>query len=194
MRKHLRKYRLFKYIPTQESIRAYRFLKPLSRYLDHHFLWQFNRQSVAGGAAVGLFFSLASPVGQIPLAALFAILFRVNLPIAVFGTILSNPFTTPAFLYCAYKIGAILIGHEMPNQHTATLARGALPSTDHFSNALGWLLQSAEWVQSAGLPLVVGLGVLSAMLAVCGYVGVTVIWRLQASLRWRSRRMRRRSI
>lgn len=182
-----RYHRLFKHIPTQESIREYGFLKPVRRYLDHHFLWQFNRRAVAGGAAVGLFFSMASPVGQIPLAVLFAILLRVNLPVAVFGTLLSNPFTTPALLYCGYKLGALLIGHEAPARIAEIESELEAERTGYFGDAVDWLLQALDWIQSAGLPLVVGVGTMSVLMAMAGYIGVMVLWRLQATLRWRAR-------
>lgn len=59
-----------KYLPTQESLVTYRFLSPFRHVLDHEGLWQFNQRSVAGGVAIGLFFSVASPVAQILLAVL----------------------------------------------------------------------------------------------------------------------------
>jgi len=187
----MKRTRWFKHIPTQESIRAYRFLKPVSGFLDHHRLWQFNRRSVAGGAAVGLFFSLASPVAQIPLAAVVAILLRVNLPVAVFGTLLSNPFTTPAILFFAYKFGAFLLGHEAPLQDVITNAETESTKGGYFPNIFEWIVHSFEWIQSAGLPLIVGLGVLAVLLSVSGYLTVVAAWRLQAMLRWRSRCIQR---
>jgi uncharacterized protein (DUF2062 family) len=187
MRKHFRKSLFFRHIPTQASIRKYRFLKPWYRYLDHHYLWQFNRHAIAGGLAVGLFFSVATPVAQIPAATIFAILCRVNLPVAIFGTLFSNPFTTPAILYCAYKLGAFLIGHEVSDQvaiqETDTLA----PERGHILDSIEWLMHSIDWLQSAGLPLAVGLAVLSVLLAITGYFGVMAIWRLQVGLHWRAR-------
>jgi uncharacterized protein len=87
-------HRWLKHIPTQEAVLAYPFLKPVRHILDHHGLWQFNRRSVAWGAAIGLFFSVAIPIAQIPVAAMVAVYFRVNVPVAIFGTLLSNPFTT----------------------------------------------------------------------------------------------------
>ncbi len=53
--------------------------------LHHHNLWHLHRRSVAGGVAVGLFTGLipgSNPV-QFFFAALFAIVFKVNLPVAV---------------------------------------------------------------------------------------------------------------
>jgi uncharacterized protein (DUF2062 family) len=190
MHKRFRNHWFLKHMPTQESIRQYRLLRPLSRFLDHHALWQFNRRSVAGGVAVGLFFSIATPFIQIPLAAMFAILFRVNIPIAAFSTLLSNPFTTPAILYCAYKIGAILTGQ--PASAQAAVVDNA--ATSEISGLLEQLAYWTEWLMSAGMPLVVGLAVISVLLTVFGYLGVKLLWQLQIRLRWRARDIRRRQV
>lgn len=193
MRKRLRQNRWSRHIPTQDTIRNYRFLKPVSHFLDHHALWQFNRRSVAGGLAVGLFFSMITPFAQIPFAAAAAIFLRVNLPLAVFGTLLSNPFTTPAILYFAYKVGAALIGHEVPPRAAVPDAETEIAESGNmFVDLLEWLSQSIDWLLSAGWPLVVGLGVLSTVAAAIGYVGVNVTWRLVSSMRWRSRCAQRR--
>jgi uncharacterized protein (DUF2062 family) len=184
----------FKHVPTKESILEYQFLDPVRHHLDHHGLWQFNRRSVAGGAAIGLFFALAIPVAQIPVAAIVAIFFRVNIPIAIFGTLLSNPFTTPPLLYFAYKVGAALIGHDTPGQSIVLPDGPAGPAENQslISGVIDWIVRSFEWIQSAGWPLVIGLGILSVGLSIAGYVAVHVIWRLQASLRWKKRCNERR--
>jgi uncharacterized protein len=182
----------FKHIPTQETVLAYPFLQPVRHILDHHGLWQFNRRSVAWGAAIGLFFSVAIPIAQIPVAAMVAIYFRVNVPVAIFGTLLSNPFTTPAILFFAYQLGSLLVGHAAPAQ-TAIATQVARPSDESglFRDAVNWITYWIEWVQSAGWPLVIGLALLSVLLAVTGYVGVKVLWRVQAALRWKKRRLDR---
>ena len=186
--KRYRDHRWLKHIPTQETIVAYRFLKPVSRFLDHHSLWQFNRRSVAGGAAVGLFFALAIPVAQIPLAAIVAIFFRVNIPVAVFGTLLSNPFTTPAILFFAYKLGAFLIGHDVPVKDAVLANTAENSASDGFlTGTLEWFVQSFEWLQSAGWPLIAGLGALSVLLSIVGYVAVHLLWRLQVAVSWKKR-------
>jgi uncharacterized protein len=187
-----RNHRWLKHIPTQEAVLAYSFLKPVRHILDHHGLWQFNRRSVAWGAAIGLFFSVAIPIAQIPVAALVAIYFRVNVPVAIFGTLLSNPFTTPAILFFAYQLGSLLVGHVQPAQ-AAVVAQVVKPADEagFIRDALNWIMYWIEWTQSAGWPLVIGLALLAVLLAIIGYVGVRVLWRLQAALRWKKRRLER---
>lgn len=174
-------------IPTQEVILGYHALKPVRRFLDHHSLWQFNRQSVAGGLAVGLFFSVAVPVAQMPLAAIMAVLFKVNLTVAVVGTLFSNPFTTPFILFAAFKIGAFLIGHDGPIPNVVTDVVPRQEEQIWWAGVLEWILHSMDWIHSAGLPLLAGLGVLSIILSCTGYLGVMIAWRLHAVLRWRNR-------
>jgi uncharacterized protein (DUF2062 family) len=187
-----RNHRWLKHIPTQEAVLAYPFLKPVRHILDHHGLWQFNRHSVAWGAAIGLFFSVAIPIAQIPVAAMVAIYFRVNVPVAIFGTLLSNPLTTPAILFFAYQLGSVVVGGVDPAG--ASVVAGAAGPADEIGfirDAGNWIRYWVEWVQAAGWPLVIGLGLLSVALAVLGYVGVKVIWRIQAALRWKKRRLDR---
>lgn len=193
MSRRFRNNRWSRHIPTQETIRAYRFLRPISHFLDHHALWQFNRRSVAGGIAVGLFFSMITPVAQIPFAAVAAIFLRVNLPLAVFGTLLSNPFTTPAILYFAYKLGALLIGHDVPLREAVSGTDvAAVEAATLFGRFVEWLSQTTDWLLSAGWPLVLGLTIFSFAAAIIGYVGVNVTWRLLAGIRWRARCAQRR--
>ena len=71
-------------------------------------LWHLNRRSVAGGVAVSMFTGLvpgSNPV-QFAAAAIVSTIFRVNLPVAVFVTLYTNPFTIVPLYYLAYKLGA----------------------------------------------------------------------------------------
>lgn len=181
-----------KYLPTQERIVTYRFLRPFRHVLGHDALWRFNQRSVAGGAAVGLFFSVASPVAQILLAAITATVLKVNLPVAVFGTFFSNPLTTPAILFFAFHLGALLVGHEGPAENVVATTGVAAPNGGYLGGVAEWVLHSFEWIQTAGWPLVVGLGILAVALSMAGYLLVTVAWRVQAALRWRARCLQRR--
>ena len=50
----------------------------------------------------------SNPV-QFTAAALFAVLFRVNLPVAVIVTLYSNPFTIVPLYYLAFKLGQLAL-------------------------------------------------------------------------------------
>lgn len=186
----MRRTRFFKWLPTSESIRENRFLKPFAHYLHHHYLWQFNRRSVAGGLAVGLFFGILIPFAQILLAAIAAVMLRVNLPVAAFSTLVTNPFTFPAVYFVAYRLGELLTGGEAPVPEEAIETEVKVKILEQQTDVSGWFANSIDWMQSVGSSLAIGLGVLAIVSAVGGYFIVSGLWRLNATRRWRKRRMR----
>lgn len=185
----MRSPRFFKHLPTSAALRNNRFLKPFNRYLHHHFLWQFNRRAVAGGVAIGLFFGFMIPFAQILFAAIAAIIFRVNLPVAAFSTLVTNPLTFPPIYYFAYKLGAFLTGGT--NSETAPLPGEAEELVAQQTEVTGLFANLVDWAQGVGLPLITGLTVLAVVSAVTGYLLVSGLWRLQAIRRWRKRGQRR---
>ena len=164
-----------KYLPSYESVRQNRFVARFGPLLHHPSLWHLNRRSVSGGVAAGMFAGLvpgSNPV-QFAVAALLAVAFRVNLPVAV---------VVPLYVI-AYAIGALIFGGD-----------GAAPS---HAPEIDWSHLGAsmhayfEWVLSLGKPLAVGLVILAVGLAVAGYVFVQLAWRAHVILAWRRRRRRR---
>lgn len=184
----MRNTRLFKRLPTAQEIQRSRLLKPFARFLHHHFLWQFNRRAVAGGVAVGLFFGILTPFAQILFAAIAAVIFRVNLPVAAFSTLVTNPLTFPPIHYFAYKLGGFLTQwlRSIPQDLPATGEVEQLVAQQ--AEVSGWLGHLIDWAQTVGLPLLTGLIVLAVAAATCGYFLVNALWRLHAIQRWRKRR------
>ena len=146
-------------------------------------LWNLHRRSVAGDVAVGLFTGLFPGPVQMLSAAIGAIVFRVNLPVAVFTTFYTNPFTFVPLYYVAYKIGAFLTGqnNNMPDLRAELKAEGILD----------WFPALFHWVVSLGKPLLIGVPILAGVLAVIGYFLVRGLWRLHVVLQWRRRARRR---
>ena len=104
-----------KYLPSHDSIRQNRFINFFGKSLHHHNLWHLHRRSVAGGFAAGLFAGLipgSNPV-QFFFAALFSIIFKVNLPVAALTTLYSNPFTILPLYWTAYLLGGFFIDNGM---------------------------------------------------------------------------------
>lgn len=178
---------LFKRLPTAQSLKENRFLKPFARHLEHHSLWQFNRRSVAGGVAVGLFFGLLIPFAQIFFAALVAIVLRVNLPTAAFSTLVSNPLTFPALYYFAYKLGDFLTGEQVAVTDAVIESDIQEVMTVQQGEVIGWFPHLMLWVQTVGLPLALGLFLIAIAGAVLGYFLVSGIWKLHIVRRWRKR-------
>jgi len=174
-----------KYLPSHESIRQNRHVARFGSLLLHPNLWHLNRRSVSGGVAAGMFAGLvpgSNPV-QFAVAALLAVAFRVNLPVAVVVTLYSNPFTIVPLYVIAYGIGALIFASD-----GAALSHALEIDWSH----LGASMQAYfDWVLSLGKPLAVGLLALAAGLAAAGYVFVQLTWRAHVILAWRRRRRRR---
>lgn len=155
------------------------------RGFHHPNLWHLHRRSVAGGVAVGLFCGLIPGPLQMIGAACGAILWRVNLPVALFSTLYTNPFTILPLYWLAYQIGAWITGVP-PKMH---LSDFVLPDLHWYS----WVAELAGWLGQLGKPLFVGLIVLACGLAILGYVLVRLCWRIGVMLQWRKRKIRRKA-
>ncbi len=186
----MRRHRFFSRLPTPQSLKESRLLKPFASYLHHHSLWQFNRRSVAAGVAIGLFFGILVPFAQIFLAATAAVILRVNLPSAAFCTLITNPFTFPPIYYLAYRIGNLFtgIGQEVPDKTINADIEQAVAIQQ--GDVTGWFPHLIDWIQTVGLPLIVGLGILATAAAITGYFVVDAIWKLRIRQRWMRRRER----
>jgi uncharacterized protein (DUF2062 family) len=170
-------------LPSHDTVKNQRWLKPFGRWLQHHNLWHLHRRSVAGGVAVGLLCGLIPGPLQMIGAALLAILLRVNLPVAAFTTLYTNPFTIVPLYMLAYEIGAWLSG-----VHSGTaMVQLSFPEL-HWSS---WLSDFWGWLKMLGKPLLIGLPVLAICLAIVGYFAVRVAWRVAVIWKWRARQKRK---
>jgi uncharacterized protein (DUF2062 family) len=166
-----------KFIPQPETVANNPWLKPFACWLHHPNLWHLNRRSVAGGVAAGLFCGLIPGPLQMISAALFAVGFRVNLPVALITTLYTNPFTILPLYALAYELGNWVTG-----THNAALLR--LPNL-HWHN---WLGELWHWFALLGKPILIGLPLLAVLLAIAGYFAVRVAWRIAVIIKWRARR------
>ncbi len=173
-----------KYLPSHESVRDSRYLAWCRPWLGHPNLWHLNRHSVSGGMALGLFAGLVpgSNPAQFAAAALLAIAFRVNLPVAVVVTLYTNPFTIVPLYLLAYQYGKLLVGGD------GTFTPGPEFDWAHIGQ---WLDALLAWMISLGKPLAVGLVALALTLAALGYAVVQIGWRIHVTLAWRHRCQKR---
>lgn len=172
-----------KYLPSHESVRNHRHMARFGGFLRHPNLWHLNRESVAGGVAVGLFSGLVPGPFQMLVAALIAVPLRVNLPVALATTLYTNPFTIGPLYVLAYLIGRLITGGN-----AAPLSPPPDIQWSHLSASLDAFL---GWALSLGTPLGVGLVVLALTLAALGYAGVRIAWRAHVVRAWRKRRQSR---
>lgn len=75
----------------------------------------FDRHAVAGGFAVGVFFSFTPLVSlHMLLALLVAVLFRLSKGAAMAGAWVNNPYTMPFVFYGCYRLGEWILGIRIP--------------------------------------------------------------------------------
>ena len=170
---------LRKNAPSREEVLASPWLKPFGSRIAHSELWRFTRRSVPRAVFAGLFIGifLMVPGLQIVGAALMCIPMRANIPIAAAMTFLSNPLTTPFFLYAAIDIGGRIGFHT-------DLASFVKLRGESVGEWVQWLWSDAAPALVSGLFLI-GLGV-----ALVGYIVSLVGWRWWVARKWRQRSAR----
>ncbi len=174
-----------RFLPDGDTIRAHRSLAWAGRWLQHPNLWHLNRDSVAGGVAIGLFAGLVPGPLQMLAAALLAIPLKKNLPVALATTLYTNPLTIGPLYVLAYGYGRLLLG-------ASGNAAAIEPFDWNWSDWLGSAEALLRWTLSLGKPLALGLPALALTLAAAGYFAVQIAWRAYVVLAWRSRRHRRK--
>ena len=166
-----------RHVPTRASIERNRWLRPVAHRILAPSLWRFNRRSVPRGVALGIVTGILFPFAHMPLAAVLALPFRANVPVAVSTTLLNNPVTIGPIVFLAYRIGHWILRLD------AAVPGAPLKTQVHANvGVLHWL------VSQGGPALIVGLAVIAAVLAVVGYFAAALGWRLRIARKWRRRR------
>ncbi len=163
---------LFKrYLPHKDHIQKHGGLHLFSDYLHDPNIWHVHRRSSAGGAAIGMFCAFIPLPVQTIVAAALAILFRMNLPIAVVFSLFSNPLTIPPLYFFSYQIGSKILGLQEKNIEFAF-------SWNWFSNTLVHIWE----------PLLLGCFILGTISSILTYFIIRLIWRIIAVAKWEKRR------
>lgn len=165
---------LRKWLPASHKIvesRAIRWMGPL---LNDPNLFHINRSSISASFFIGLFCAFLPLPGQTIIAALLALLFRTNLPLAVALIWVSNPLTIPPMFLFSYSVGVLLLGHDF----------------NHFHIELTW-----EWAVAQGqaiwLPLLVGSLLCGLVSGAIGYLTIHQLWRWRVIKDWDKRKKKR---
>ncbi|MCP1471813.1 hypothetical protein J3E64_003526 [Sphingobium sp. OAS761] len=168
--------------PTRESLEQSRVLAPVAHRVLEPSLWRFTRRSVPRGVALGLFVGifLLIPGVQIAGAALLALPFRANIPVAAAMTFLSNPATTPLILMISVWLGNWILGRSAD-------ASGFMALVDGHASISQW----TAWLLSEAAPaMLLGLFLISCASAIVGYVIADQFWRRRMGRKWRQRKLR----
>ena len=172
-----------KYLPDHAAIHSNKYLRVFRPLLKQPNLWHLNRHSVAGGVAAGLFGGLIPGPLQMLTAAILAIIFRVNLPVAVVTTLYTNPFTWGPLILTAYAIGSwVAPGSGVP--------MASLNFNWNSQNWIDFLPAFWIWLLSLGETFLIGNLILASSLAVLGYLAVQLAWRLHIRAYLQRRRAR----
>jgi len=171
--------KLFKrFLPDHRSVSENRWLRPFASTLLHPRLWHLNRHSAAGAVATGLFCGLIPGPLQMLGAAVCAVVFRVNLPLALVVTLYTNPFTIVPLYLLAYQIGRLTLGES-----NGFLAPPGFDAT----NFIAWTEAMQGWMLTVAQPLGIGLVLLASGLALAGYFATRATWRIGLITAWRRR-------
>lgn len=164
-----------KFAVKREVFRGQWYLAPFDHLLHDHNLWGIRRRTAVPAFAIGLFVGFMPFPGHPITAALLALAFRVNIPVAALTTFVSNPFTMGPMYFLAYRLGHFLLGRE--------------PAPFDFELSIDWVRESFvnNWQ-----PLMLGCLLLGATLALVGYLVVDLLWRASLGDYVKRKRLERR--
>lgn len=163
-----------KFAFKRDRIHGQWFMAPFRHLLHDHNLWTIRRKNVVPAFALGLFIAFTPVPGHLLLAALFALMLRINIAVAAASTLVTNPLTVgPTFYYC-YQLGAWLLDTE------AQLLE--------FEISLAWL--GGQFV-NIWQPLLLGCLLVGALAAALGYIVLDRLWRASLADYLTKRRIKR---
>ncbi len=162
---------LKKYLPKPHEFRKHGKLDFLGERIYDQNLWHLNRHSVAGAFWIGVFAAFMPMPFQMGLAAVLALIFRMNMPLSVALVWISNPITWLPIFYPTYKLGAWILG---------------VPPSE-FSIEL-----TSEWFTTQLIeiwkPLYLGSILSGLFFATVSYFAIKLIWRAHIIRHWKNRR------
>lgn len=167
-----------KFAVNRDFFHAQWYLAPFRKLLNEQNLWAVRRRTVVPAFAIGLFIGYMPFPGHPLFAALLALLFRVNLPVAAITTFVSNPLTMGPMYFLAHRLGRTLLNME--------------PRPFEFELSIRWVMES---FQNNWQPMMLGCLILGTILAITGYIVLDLLWRASiADYVTRKRNERRRRI
>lgn len=162
-------------LPHPDKIKEHPSLRFLGSRIHDPNLWHLTRISISRGVFIGLLIAFVPLPIQMLLAALFAIIFRANLPVSVVVVWVSNPLTMAPMFYLAYKIGNAILGYP----------RG----TFQFELSWQWLIHDLPTYFTG--PFLLGCLLCGLFFGLLGSTCMRLVWRWHVIRRWRVRRQSR---
>jgi uncharacterized protein (DUF2062 family) len=164
--------RLLKRIaPRAHALRSRWYLRVFGSHLADPRLWSLQRRGVTAAFGAGLAICFVPLPIHLPLAALVAIVWRLNVPCVVATTWIVNPFTMVPIYYIAYRVGALITGIE--------------PRAFGFHLSWGWLQHGLGPMWK---PFLVGCLACAILCGIAGWLCLELVWRWSVMRRYRDRR------
>jgi len=135
-------------------------MAPFRHMLHDHRLWGIRRKTVVPAFALGLFVACMPFPGHPLVAAILALVRRVNIPVAALTTFVSNPVTMGPLYYFNYRVGAALLSRDS--------------SGFEFDLSLDWVTNTFVLIWQ---PMLLGSVLVGAIAALVGFMGLDAIWR-----------------
>jgi uncharacterized protein (DUF2062 family) len=136
------------------------FLAPFQHLLHDTRLWGTRRRTVVPAFALGLFIAFMPFPGHIAMAALLSLALRINIPVAVVASFVSNPLTMYPMYYGAYRLGRSLLNTD------------SIPF--NFELSIDWVTHTFVTIWQ---PMMLGCLLLGAGAALIGYIALDALWR-----------------
>lgn len=161
-----------RYLPNPDKIKNMQGLGILGKWLHNPNIWHLNRHSVSKAFVIGLFWMSIPLPSQMIASAIFAVIFRANLPISVALVWISNPLTMGPIFYFNYLVGAYILGQD---------------ATEDLAFELSW-----HWIVHVlgdlWMPLYLGSAVVGLALGLTSYFVLKLVWRFHVIKNWKARR------
>jgi len=164
-----------KFLPNPDTIMKSKVVGVFGDVLLEPSLWHINRRTCSGAVAVGLFCAFIPLPFQMFLAALCAIIFRVNILIAIPLVWITNPITIPPFFYFCYRVGVYALSIQTGDFN--------------FELSVDWLINGLVHIWQ---PFLLGCFLVSSITAFIGYALVQLFWRYHIWQHLKNRKLRHR--
>jgi hypothetical protein len=162
---------LKKLTPTPDSLQHRWFLRLFGERVADPRLWSLQRRSVTGAFGAGLAICFVPLPVHLPVAALCAIVWRLNVP-TIFATVfLVNPLTALPIYYTAYRVGAAVL-REAPGRFA-------------FHPSWAWLQHG---LGPAWKPFLIGCLICAVAAGFSGRIGLELLWRVRVRKRYKKRK------
>jgi len=165
---------LRRWIPPAAKIKEMPSLRFLGALIHDPNLFHLNRHSVSVAVFIGVLVAFLPILGQMPVAALLALVLRANLPISVLLCWITNPVTIPPIFYLTYEIGRLILQ--------------APPLAFHVELSWDWF--AGEFLQ-IWKPLLLGSIITGLVLACLGYLTMQAYWYWNVMHNWEKRKQPR---